>query len=136
MNLCKTCKCRCEKEYCFRHAPRKKIPQIRRFKTLSPKDNIERQERIKESLLMKEFFLGIWKERPHYSEISNTFLGNECLTTFMHHILLKSKHPQAMYDEECIIILTQEEHVKAHSDMYFYPEINRRREVLLLKYEK
>lgn len=85
---------------------------------------------------MKDFFLEIWKERPHYSEISKQFLGNEPKTLYFHHLLLKSKYPEAMYDKENIVLLTAEEHSIVHLDMYKYEEINKRRELLLIKYNK
>ena len=83
---------------------------------------------------MQEFFLEIWKERKHYSEISGEFLGNEPKSFYFHHIMLKSKHLEAMYDRENIILLTANEHSSVHLDMYKYEEINKRRELLLIKY--
>ena len=83
---------------------------------------------------MPAFFLSIWKKRGHFSEVSNTPLGAIPNTTFFHHILLKSVVKEAKFDEENIIILTQEEHLKVHSDMYFYNEINERRKLLKIKY--
>lgn len=88
---------------------------------------------------MKDFFLDIWKERPHYSEISQQFLGNEPKTLYFHHIILKSdkKYREVgRYDRENIILLTADEHQMVHLDMYKYEEINKRRELLLIKYNK
>jgi len=81
-----------------------------------------------------EFFLQIWKKRPHKSEISGEFLGNEPLTVFFHHILPKEKYPLGALDEENIILLTLQEHDQVEMDMYRYEEINTRREKLLTKY--
>lgn len=123
------------KGLCRNHIPRKKIPQIRRFKTLSLRDNSKTTERATSSLLMKEFFLKVWNERPHKSELFPfTFLGNEPLTIFFHHILPKKKFPQAIYDKENIILLTGDSHSSVELNMYKYEEINRRRELLLIKY--
>lgn len=83
-----------------------------------------------------EFFLQIWKKRAHKSEVSGTFLGNEPLSIFFHHILPKEKYPEAWLDEDNIILLTWEEHDNVERDMYKYPEINSRRELLKLKYER
>ena len=41
-----------------------------------------------------------------------------------------------MYDKENIILLTADEHSIVHLDMYKYEEINKRRELLLIKYNK
>ena len=53
---------------------------------------------------------------------------------YFHHILPKSKYPEAKYDEENIILLTPQEHSSVESDMYKYEEVNRRRELLKIKY--
>jgi hypothetical protein len=54
---------------------------------------------------------------------------------FFHHILPKEKYPQAMYDEENIILLTLEEHDNVERNIYKYEEVNRRRELLKKKYD-
>jgi len=54
---------------------------------------------------------------------------------FFHHILPKEKYPEAAYDEENIILLTLEEHDNVERDMYKYEEVNKRRDLLKLKYE-
>jgi len=95
------------------------------------KKNIERRN---------ELFLSIWENRPrkyksiHQSEVSGEKIHGECRSTYMHHILPKNRYPQAEFDEENIIILTQDEHSKVENDMYKYEEINRRREKLKKKY--
>lgn len=86
------------------------------------------------SLKMKELFLQIWKKRPYRSEVSGEYLGKEPLTVFFHHILPKEKYPQAMFDEENIILLTLDEHANVENDMYRYEEVNKRREQLKQKY--
>ena len=83
---------------------------------------------------MRDFFVQIWRKRPHRSEISNTYLGQEPLTVFFHHILPKEKHPEAAFDEENIILLTLDEHTNVEFDMYKYEEINNRRNNLKTKY--
>ena len=125
---CKVCGLNAESDYCFRHKPRKSLP-TGRSKILR---NLEKAGID----LMKNFFMEIWRTRPHRSEVSNTFLGNEPLTVFFHHILPKEekKYPQAMYDKENIILLTLQEHESVELDMYKYIVINERREKLLKKY--
>jgi len=129
MTVCKVCGAKCEKEYCFRHKPRKKLSS-KLSKKLDKSEEVIRQ--ISE---MQEFFLQIWRKRLHYSQISITPLGKEPLSTFFHHILPKEKYPQAMFDEENIVLLTLEEHTNVESDMYRYEIINKMRENLLKKYE-
>ncbi len=82
---------------------------------------------------MRDFFLEIWKERKHYSEVSGEYLGSEPLSTFFHHILPKSKYPEVAYDKSNIILLTLPEHESVENDMYRFEEVNKRREQLLNK---
>jgi len=93
------------------------------------------EEVIRQISEMQEFFLQIWRKRLHYSQVSMDYLGKEPLSVFFHHILPKEKYPQAMYDEENIILLTLEEHDNVERDMYKYEEVNRRRELLKKKYD-
>lgn len=83
---------------------------------------------------MRELFQKIWNERPHYSELSWTFLGREISTVFFHHILPKSKYEEATLDEDNIILLTWEEHSNVENNPTRYEEINKRRDKLMEKY--
>ena len=85
---------------------------------------------------MRQFFLSVWDKRPHRSEVSDTYLGKEPMSTYFHHILPKEKYPEACLDEENIILLTLEEHSNVENDMYKYEEVNDRRKHLLKKYER
>lgn len=125
---CKFCGAGCEGEYCFRHKSRKALAKK---SSLSTK-KLDKSE--DNSLKMKEFFLSIWNKRPHRSEVSNTYLGNEPLTVFFHHILPKEKYKDASLDEENIILLTLEEHDQVEMDMYRYDVVNQRRNHLKTKY--
>ena len=109
---------------CKNHIPKKAIPS-----TPKPANNNDR------ILKMQEFFLSIWKKRPHKSEISDTSLGSEALSVYFHHILAKEKYPEACLDEENIILLTMEEHDQIEMDPTRYDEVNKRRELLKQKYE-
>lgn len=115
---------------CKNHIPRISISANR--KALPRK----RRENKEEVSIMRDFFLSIWNKKPHYSEISKTYLGKEPLSTYFHHILLKSKVPEAAMDEENIILISSEEHERVHSDMYVFDEVNKRRQYLLEKYSK
>jgi hypothetical protein len=104
-----------------------------------PKESI-RTNKIKtvrtEANPMHVFFKQIWKERKHYSELSGTYLGDEAMSTFFHHILPKEKYPELAYEESNIILLTLDEHTNVENDIYKYEEVNKRRESLKLKYER
>jgi hypothetical protein len=82
---------------------------------------------------MFRLFQELWKERGPKSEISGKWLGKEPLSIYFHHILPKSKYPELALDRDNIIMLTFEEHQKVEQDMYFYDEINKRRDVVQRK---
>jgi len=84
---------------------------------------------------MWEFFLGIWKHRIHKSEISGEWLGTVPLSTMFHHILTKSKYPQAKFDEENVILLHPQEHGNVHLNENRYELINEKRKLLKAKYK-
>lgn len=128
---CKTCSKNCEGDYCFQHKPRKALAN--NGKGLSRgRTDVDRTYIMQ----MQEFFLDIWKKRPHKSEISGAYLGSEPMSTYFHHILPKEKYPDAKYDEQNIILLTLDEHTNVESDMYKYEEVNNRRKQLNIKYER
>lgn len=111
---------------CKFHFPRKR--------TLSKKSVMTQD--IKQIDKMNDFFLKIWRNKPHYSEISGIYLGTEPKTYFFHHILEKQSNKEAMYDEDNIILLTFDEHQNIHLNPNRYEEINKRREQLIKKYER
>jgi hypothetical protein len=126
---CKICGIKAESEYCFRHKQRKSL-QAKRSSTINAKEKVH-----KSPAEMRELFMVVWKKRGHVSEVSGEKLFSPPSSVYFHHILLKNKYPQAAYDEENIILLTSEEHEIVHKDMYRYEEINKRRIVLLDKYD-
>lgn len=130
-NKCRKCGANVlgEGDLCWKH--KRKSP-LKRSKIQSKNPVLKVSE--EKNHQMQEFFLEIWKERKHYSEISGEFLGNEPKSFYFHHIMLKSKHLEAMYDKENIILLTANEHSSVHLDMYKYEEINKRRDLLKVKY--
>jgi len=130
---CKTCGRNCEGEYCFQHKPRKPFKPKKKLLAYKPKGY---QVNYEDALKMKNFFMDIWNKKKHYSEVSGDYLGSEALSTYFHHILPKSKYPEAALDEENIILLTLLEHEQVEMDIYRYEEVNKRREKLLEKYER
>jgi hypothetical protein len=137
---CKTCGKNADSELCFKCKARKPLSSSGKGLTskmstiLNKKTNsVQNKEHFTE---MRNFFLSIWKKRPHYSEISGQYLGKEPMSTYFHHILPKEKYPKACLDEENIVILSLEEHSNVENDMYRYEEVNKRRNQLKLKYER
>ena len=128
MNTCKTCGKKCVGEYCFLHKPRKPLTAKKGLKA------VKKEPAIRDISEMQQFFLQIWNKRLHYSQVSMDYLGKEPLTVFFHHILPKEKYPEAMFDEENIILLTWQEHDQVEMDPTRYEEVNKRREKLKQKY--
>lgn len=119
------------KGLCVSHMKRKSIPKLGATIRVQ-------QQRLAEQVnidAMRNFFMDIWNERKHESEVSGTYLGKEPLSTFFHHILPKSKYPELAYEKSNIILLTLDEHTNVEADMYRYEEVNRRRIELLNKLE-
>lgn len=127
---CKTCGKNSEGEYCFQHKPRTPLKQSRKKSSVLVNFAKDNADYIKQM----QMFLSIWKKRKHYSEVSGEYLGNTPLSTYFHHILPKSKYPQACLDEENIVLLTANEHGTVEGDMYKYELINKKREQLKTKY--
>jgi hypothetical protein len=118
------------KGLCLSHIKRKPITPKRGGLLVAKRDMFVKKTKIE---TMRNFFLEIWKERKHYSEVSGTYLGSEPLSTFFHHILPKSKYPELEYDKSNIILLSLLEHESVENDMYRFEEVNRRRIELLNK---
>lgn len=80
---------------------------IRKVSTKQREKNIGK---IRESRLMKDIFIEIWNERPHYSEVSGEFLGHELLSWKLDHLLPKAEYPQLRLEKKNIALVTFEEH--------------------------
>lgn len=106
------------------------------MKRISDKQREKLAEKKKIQAIMHSIFMDIWRDRRHHSEISGRWLGKEALTTFFHHILPKSKYPDAIFDAENIILLTSDEHAKVESDPGCFEEVNKRRILLKQKYDR
>jgi hypothetical protein len=134
---CKTCGKNADSEYCFAHKSKKPLPSGRGLtsKKMFNSSNKTPQSNNDGYKLQRDMFLSIWKKRPHKSEVSGKYLGQEALSTYFHHILPKEKYPEACLDEENIVLLSLLEHSNVENDMYRYEEVNNRRNLLKLKYE-
>lgn len=68
----------------------------------------KKQERISKE--DEVFFKQIWATRPHYSEVSGDFLGDEYNPCFFSHILTKAAYPRFRHYEKNICLMTWHEH--------------------------
>lgn len=59
-----------------------------------------------------DVFKSIWDERPHYSQISGKFLGDNLNVSFFSHILPKSHYKRFRLNKQNIVLKTEEEHFK------------------------
>ena len=143
--ICSKCGIKANSELCFKCKPKKPLSSgkgLNRkmgkgiYYQIREKEKHGVWEPFEKSSLLKEFFELCWKNKPHYSEVSGKFLGNKCSSLYQHHILAKSKYPNACFDEENIVFLTPDEHASVELDMYKYEYINEKRKKLLTKYER
>lgn len=115
---------------CKNHIVKKPLKRVTIIEKMKPY-----QDEMNKTFQMHAFFIQIWHDRIHESEISKTYLGEEALSIYFHHILPKRKYPQASLDDDNIILLTFDEHQDVESDIYKFEEINKRRESLKIKYD-
>lgn len=94
--------------------------------------NIEKTERTKK--LHQWFIDEIWNKRPHYSEVSLKWLGNEPNTCFFHHIYPKSSFPEYEFDVDNIVQLTADEHTEVEANPNKFHIVNELRNRLKIKY--
>lgn len=134
--ICNKCGAKANSELCFKCKPKKPLSSGKGLKKLNYIGKSVKQlfKRELKREILEDFFELCWKNKPHYSEVSGKFLGNTCSSLYQHHILAKSKYPEACFDEENIVFLTPEEHASVELDMYKYEKINKRREHLKIKY--
>ena len=106
---------------------KKAVSMIERMRPLQKKNN-QRQARY-------DLFMVLWKKRGPKSEVSGEKIFGEPSSAHFHHILPKNKYPELDLVPENIIIMTMDEHNNVENDMFKYDEVNRRRELLLKKFD-
>ena len=131
---CQVCGAKSYGKFCFKHKPKKRLKtnkplQLTRGSTIDSSPEKKEYNRI-----MMEFFRVIWNKRVHVSEVSGEKLISPLSTLYFHVILPKSKHLDMSFDEDNIILLTPEEHANVELDKFRYEKINKKREILLKKY--
>jgi hypothetical protein len=122
-------------KFCTLHTAKK--PLKKTVNSLKPKKTPEqRKKERKEAEKMRQFFLEIWNERPHYCEVTNVWLGREVLSTMMHHVLPKNDQafPQYKYCKWNIALIHPDVHAQVENDMDSVPELKRRYLELLDKH--
>jgi hypothetical protein len=82
-------------------------PEVFKKAYVIPKKSKKRQEVIDEDIT---FFKEIWDERPHYSEVSGEFLGDEFNVCFFSHILTKASYPRFRHEKKNILLMSFNEH--------------------------
>lgn len=115
-------------------SPIKKSGSIKKITDKQIEKNKLKAEKTKR--LHKWFIDEIWNKRPHYSEISGRYLGEEPNTCFFHHVFCKSSHEDLEFIAENIIVLTPDEHTTVEANPTKFEEVNKRREYLKQKYGK
>lgn len=106
------------------------------IKKISEKGLEKKKLKSENTKKLHNWFQELWKNEPHYSEISGKWLGDENSSCFWHHILPKNSHKKAEFDRENIIRLTFEEHQEVEQNPLKFEEVNKRRKILKEKYGK
>ena len=116
---CKICGVKAQSEYCFKHKKKKPLSSGKGFS--SKKSVFKHKEISKEPDKMKNFFLDIWKIKPHICENCNVYLGKEAKSYMFDHLLEKSKYPELAFEKENIMIVC----LKCHDEKTrgFYSDI-------------
>lgn len=136
----KLCKCGCGVEgfiwssgflkQCFLKSKPQKV-----IKKYSEKGLEKKKLKIENTEKLHTWFQKLWETEPHYSEISGVWLGNENSSAYWHHIIPKSSNKDAEFDRENIVRLTLDEHTIVEANPLKYELVNKKREMLKLKYE-
>lgn len=126
----------------MKRTPLKRKPILNTGSTLKRKSIKKKpltEEQLQEQKLQRDkdwiFYREIWEERGPYSEISGIYLGSEVNKACVHHIIPKSQWKDGRYVKLNCILLTIDEHATVENDMYWYEEINKRREKIKEKYQ-
>ena len=69
---------------------------------LKKKGKVVDQESIDK---MKDFFLSVWRSRPHLCTICGAYLGSEPRSYMFDHVIEKQSHPELKYEENNIALL-------------------------------
>ena len=125
------------KGVCKWHYPKSQLKSKKKSINKISTKGIEKKAKKKENTKkLHKWFQQLWDNEPHYSEISNKWLGNSNSTCFWHHILPKSSYREAEFDRENIIRLTFDEHQEVEQNPLKFEIVNQRREKLKEKYGK
>ena len=100
------------------------------IKKITERGRLKQEEDKIRTKKLHQWFLELWDKRPHKSEISGKFLGNEPNSCFFHHIFCKSDYPELEFCAENIIILTPDEHAEVEANPLKFEEVNRRRKLI------
>lgn len=103
---------------------------------VKPKSEEKKLEEKINREAMRAFFLKMWEIKPHYSEVSGKWLGDECKSIYQHHIIPKSVCEDGKFDPDNIVFLTADEHALVENDIYCFELVNERREILREKYNQ
>lgn len=74
---------------------------------------------------MWDFFMTIWRDRPHYCQETGQWLGNEPKWTMFHHLIHKAPYPEFKYEVWNIALLHPDIHELVHQNLDATPTVKR-----------
>ena len=128
----------CGKEtYIFSKGKCRSCQPKKSIRKISEVGKVKKAEKTENTKKLHKWFIDeIWNKRPHKSEISGKWLGDEPNSCFFHHIFPKSTYPKLAFNTENIIVLTADEHQEVETNPTKFEKINKIREELKVKYDK
>ena len=89
---------------CLKKSSLKKTP-FKKYKKTADEISLNQQKIDK----MRDFFLSVWKKRPHYCTVCGRWLGTEPLSYNFHHVIPKNQQKtysiDITYDEKNIVLV-------------------------------
>jgi 5-methylcytosine-specific restriction endonuclease McrA len=95
-----------------RKTPLHRTATLKTKKRLQPRkkdqDTIDREREEREADW--RFYMEIWNEREHKCQECGKWLGDECRTIYMDHLIEKSTHNELRYEKPNIWVVCWEHH--------------------------
>ena len=86
------------------------------------KSNEKQAEKSLQKIQDNEFYLKIWEERKHISDLTGKIIPGECSPAYMHHLLPKHKYKNLRYEPDNILLCEIEYHSQIEINETLLPD--------------